>query len=121
MKPIWIVDDDQSIRFVLEKALLREGLPTRSFTHPRAVIQALICNFQISIESIELAYLIDFRTYFAEELAELDLFRREGLLDISDEWITITPRGRMLVRAICMVFDRYLRVSRQRAGYSRLI
>ena len=41
MKPIWIVDDDQSIRFVLEKALMREGLPTRSFTHPREVLQAL--------------------------------------------------------------------------------
>ena len=41
MKPIWIVDDDQSIRFVLEKALLRESLPTRSFTNPRDVITAL--------------------------------------------------------------------------------
>jgi two-component system nitrogen regulation response regulator GlnG len=41
MKPIWIVDDDQSIRFVLEKALMREDLPTRSFTHPREVLQAL--------------------------------------------------------------------------------
>jgi two-component system nitrogen regulation response regulator GlnG len=41
MKPIWIVDDDQSIRFVLEKALMREGLPTRSFTSPREVLQAL--------------------------------------------------------------------------------
>ncbi|OOG47527.1 nitrogen regulation protein NR(I) [Polaromonas sp. A23] len=41
MKPIWIVDDDQSIRFVLEKALLREGLPTRSFTNPREVLNAL--------------------------------------------------------------------------------
>jgi len=41
MKPIWIVDDDQSIRFVLEKALLREGLPTRSFTNPREVMAAL--------------------------------------------------------------------------------
>ncbi len=41
MKPIWIVDDDQSIRFVLEKALLREGLPTRSFTNPREVLTAL--------------------------------------------------------------------------------
>jgi two-component system, NtrC family, nitrogen regulation response regulator GlnG len=41
MKPIWIVDDDQSIRFVLEKALLREELPTRSFTNPREVLQAL--------------------------------------------------------------------------------
>jgi len=41
MKPIWIVDDDPSIRFVLEKALLRESLPTRSFTHPQEVLQAL--------------------------------------------------------------------------------
>jgi len=41
MKPIWIVDDDQSIRFVLEKALLREDLPTRSFTNPREVLLAL--------------------------------------------------------------------------------
>ena len=41
MKPIWIVDDDQSIRFVLEKALLRESLPTRSFTNPRDVLTAL--------------------------------------------------------------------------------
>jgi two-component system, NtrC family, nitrogen regulation response regulator GlnG len=41
MKPIWIVDDDQSIRFVLEKALLRDNLPTRSFTNPREVLEAL--------------------------------------------------------------------------------
>ncbi|MFM7331251.1 MAG: nitrogen regulation protein NR(I) [Brachymonas sp.] len=41
MKPIWIVDDDQSIRFVLEKALAREALPTRSFTNPRDVLAAL--------------------------------------------------------------------------------
>ncbi|MDO5692506.1 MAG: nitrogen regulation protein NR(I) [Pseudomonadota bacterium] len=41
MKPVWIVDDDPSIRFVLEKALARESLPTRSFTHPREVLSAL--------------------------------------------------------------------------------
>ncbi|PIF77757.1 nitrogen regulation protein NR(I) [Variovorax sp. RO1] len=41
MKPIWIVDDDQSIRFVLEKALLREDMPTRSFTNTREVLAAL--------------------------------------------------------------------------------
>ena len=41
MKPIWIVDDDQSIRFVLEKALLRENLATRSFTNARDVLTAL--------------------------------------------------------------------------------
>jgi two-component system nitrogen regulation response regulator GlnG len=41
MKPIWIVDDDQSIRFVLEKALAREDLAVRSFTNSRDVLQAL--------------------------------------------------------------------------------
>ena len=41
MKPIWIVDDDQSIRFVLEKALAREDLAVRSFTNPRDVLAAL--------------------------------------------------------------------------------
>jgi len=41
LKPIWIVDDDQSIRFVLEKALMREDLPSRSFTTAREVMQAL--------------------------------------------------------------------------------
>ena len=41
MKPIWIVDDDQSIRFVLEKALAREQLPVRSFANPREVLAAL--------------------------------------------------------------------------------
>jgi len=41
MKPIWIVDDDPSIRFVLERALARENLPTRSFTQAREVLEAL--------------------------------------------------------------------------------
>ncbi len=49
MKPIWIVDDDQSIRFVLEKALLRENLPTRSFNSAREVLTALAdCNEDIA-------------------------------------------------------------------------
>ena len=41
MKPIWVVDDDQSIRFVLEKALARENLAVRSFTNARDVLAAL--------------------------------------------------------------------------------
>jgi two-component system nitrogen regulation response regulator GlnG len=41
MKPIWIVDDDQSIRFVLEKALQREQFSVRSFSNPRDVLLAL--------------------------------------------------------------------------------
>ena len=41
MKSIWVVDDDHSIRFVLEKALAREGLPVRSFSNARDMLAAL--------------------------------------------------------------------------------
>ena len=41
MKPIWIVDDDESIRWVLEKALARENLATKSFANARDAIAAL--------------------------------------------------------------------------------
>jgi two-component system nitrogen regulation response regulator GlnG len=41
MKPIWVVDDDQSIRFVLEKALQREQFSVRTFSNPRDVVKAL--------------------------------------------------------------------------------
>jgi two-component system, NtrC family, nitrogen regulation response regulator GlnG len=52
MKPIWIVDDDQSIRFVLEKALLREDLPTRSFTNPRDLLTALDNTSEADAENL---------------------------------------------------------------------
>jgi oxygen-independent coproporphyrinogen III oxidase len=87
----------------------------------RAVIQALICQFCLSIESIELAYLVDFHRYFAEELKALQAFEAEGLVEVKPEWIVVTPKGRLLVRSICMVFDRYLREKRERASYSRVI
>jgi oxygen-independent coproporphyrinogen-3 oxidase len=87
----------------------------------RAVIQALACHFTLSIESIELAYLIDFRSYFARELADLRRLMDQGLVDLSHDWISVTPAGRLLVRVICMVFDRYLREAQARASYSRVI
>jgi len=87
----------------------------------RAVIQALMCDFRVSIEAIELAYLVDFKAAFAAELQELKKLADDGLLEIQPDWIVVTPRGRLLVRAISMVFDRYLREARARASYSRVI
>jgi len=87
----------------------------------RAVIQVLICQFRLSIESIETAYLIDFREYFRRELEDLERFEEDGLLDLQPEWIVVTPKGRLLVRMICMAFDRYLREGRQMAAYSRVL
>jgi len=87
----------------------------------RAIIQALMCHFELSIESIESAHLIDFHKYFAAELEDMKEMERAGLLKIDREWITVLPPGRMLVRVISMVFDRYLRTDRQRATYSKVI
>ncbi len=87
----------------------------------RAVIQGLICNFRLSIESIEIAYLIDFRRYFAAELEDLKRLADDGLVEIQPDWIVVTPRGRLVVRAVCMKFDRYLRASAQRIAYSKVI
>jgi oxygen-independent coproporphyrinogen-3 oxidase len=87
----------------------------------RAVIQAIACQFMVSKEAISLAYLIDFDRYFAPELAELARLEEDGLVETDDEWVHVTPRGRLLVRAVCMVFDKYLRQARQRASYSRVM
>lgn len=87
----------------------------------RSIIQALMCHFELSIESIEIAHLIDFRRYFAPELNDLARMAEAGLVEIGDRWITVLPPGRLLVRAIAMVFDRYLRHDRERARYSRVI
>jgi oxygen-independent coproporphyrinogen-3 oxidase len=87
----------------------------------RAVIQALACHFEVSREAISIAHLIDFDSYFAAELEELKQMQKEFLVSIHDEWISVTPKGRLLVRAICMVFDRYLRAERARAAYSKVI
>jgi oxygen-independent coproporphyrinogen-3 oxidase len=87
----------------------------------RAVIQALSCHFRVSIESIELAYLVDFRKVFAEELKDLRRLAAEGLVELAPDWIVVTPKGRLLVRSICMVFDRYLREREARASYSKVI
>ena len=87
----------------------------------RAVIQALICHFRLSIESIEIAHLIEFNKYFAEELRDLKALERDGLVELQPGWIVVTPKGRLLVRAICMLFDRYLRARQQAASYSKVI
>lgn len=87
----------------------------------RAVIQALMCHFAVSKEAIEIAYLLRFDSYFATELEELRQLEREGLVALEDGWITVTPKGRPLVRILCMVFDRYLRHEREVRRYSRVI
>ena len=87
----------------------------------RAVIMALMCQGQLQFESIELAYLIDFRHYFEPELTALAVLAEQGLVVLGSSGIQVTADGWFFVRAVAMVFDRYLQADRNRAKFSRII
>ena len=87
----------------------------------RAVIGTLMCNFMLSKESLSIAYLVDFDRYFETELGVMREYQDLGLVELDDHEIRIMPRGRLLVRNIAMVYDRYLREDRARRRYSRVI
>ena len=87
----------------------------------RDIIQALMCHFALSKESFEIAYLIDFDSYFEQELTELKTYQGYGLVKLDNGWITVTPKGRLLVRNIGMIFDKYLRINQERKMYSKVI
>ncbi len=87
----------------------------------RAAIMALMCQGQLAYESIELAHLIDFKTYFAAELAQLATMQEQGLVTLGDTGIQVTPMGWFFVRGVAMVFDKYLQADRTRARFSKII
>jgi len=87
----------------------------------RAVIMALMCQGQVLFESIELAYLVDFKSYFASEMEALQTLAEQGLVTLDDTGIQVTPTGWFFVRAVAMVFDRYLQTDRARARFSKII
>jgi oxygen-independent coproporphyrinogen-3 oxidase len=87
----------------------------------RDVIHALMCQFTVWFERIERAHAIEFRDYFASELTSLEPLADDGLVEIAFGAIDVTPRGRLLVRAVAMAFDRYLQDQRKDARYSRII
>jgi oxygen-independent coproporphyrinogen III oxidase len=87
----------------------------------RAVIMAIMCQGELQYESIELAFLIDFAHYFAKELEALQSLAAQGLVVVSRHSIQVTPQGWFFVRAVAMVFDRYLQTDRTRAQFSKII
>jgi len=86
----------------------------------RAVIQQLICHFELRFADIEQAHAVVFRDYFAALWPELQQLDRDGLIELGAEGIQVRPAGRLLVRSLCMLFDRYLN-DQVRQRFSRVI
>jgi oxygen-independent coproporphyrinogen-3 oxidase len=87
----------------------------------RAVINQLICHFKLDGNAFGAQHGINFADYFARELAQLQQYQRDGLVQIDRNQLQVTPRGRLLIRSICMNFDHYLNQDTLRHSYSRII
>ncbi len=111
-----------------EDALRQRQLPvqrglalTRDDLVRRAVIMALMCQGRVEYESIAASYLVDVRSYFAPELARLKLLVDQGLVELEPDAIQVTPLGWYFVRAVALVFDRYLQADASRERFSKII
>ena len=94
---------------------------TRDDLLRRDVISRLICHFTLSIPDVEASWQIDFRDYFAPALARLEGMQSDGLVVMTGDAIQVPPRGRLLIRNICMQFDAYMDSAAARGSFSKVI
>ena len=87
----------------------------------REVIKQLICNFKLDKTMIESEFKVTFNDYFKEDLQLLQTFINDELVEVDDQEIRVTLRGRLLIRNICMCFDKYLRAKARQQQFSRVI
>jgi oxygen-independent coproporphyrinogen-3 oxidase len=90
----------------------------------RHVITELMCNFRVDREAVARAFDIDFDRYFARELAALAAPGgpvSDGLVRIAPDALEVTRHGRLFVRTVCMIFDRYLAAHQGSRTFSRTI
>lgn len=86
-----------------------------------ALIKQLMCNFSLDIVAFEQESGIAFAEYFETELQRLTPFIQDELVTVNDARIVINPTGRLLVRTICMTFDRYMAKQVNQQRFSRVI
>ncbi|MGV3345211.1 oxygen-independent coproporphyrinogen III oxidase [Enterobacteriaceae bacterium LUAb1] len=87
----------------------------------REVIKQLICNFSLDITRIEQEFNILFEEYFADDLKLLSPLAEDGLIVKTGKRLQVTPKGRLLIRNICMCFDKYMRQKVRQQQFSRVI
>jgi oxygen-independent coproporphyrinogen III oxidase len=99
---------------------VEKGLATNADDEKRrAVIMDLIANLDFDIAAWERLYSTCFADYFQPELQKLQVMRNDELINITQDRIIILPKGRAMLRNICMVFDQYYKSESNQ--YSKII
>ncbi len=94
---------------------------TRDDLIRRDVITRLICHFALQMTDLEAKWGIDFHQYFSNELNKLEGMQEDGLVEIGEKLIQVKPKGRLLIRNICMQFDAYLNTQASKGSFSKVI
>jgi oxygen-independent coproporphyrinogen-3 oxidase len=84
-------------------------------------ISQLMCYDRLDFKAFDAAHDIDFLQYFGNEVSNLQPLADDGLVTVDDQSISITPKGRLLLRSIAMVFDRYLGKNLHDGRFSKAI
>lgn len=87
----------------------------------REAIMQLICHFRLDFKPLEARFTIKFKDYFSAELERYQTMVDDGLITMNEHSIEVTARGRLLIRNICMVFDRYIKPDEKTQRFSKLI
>ena len=87
----------------------------------RAWIMAIMCQGHVQYDAFNEGWLIDAKKYFAPELSQLESLQDQGLVELSDSGLKVTPMGWYFVRGVAMVFDKYLQADRNRTRFSKII
>ena len=73
----------------------------------RDVIMGLLCDLRLDLVAFRQRWEVDFADYFKDQLAALGEFEKLGLIDMNGPVLKVTDTGRLVVRALVMLFDRY--------------
>ena len=107
--------DNGQLPIVKGLALTRDDLIRRAW------IMAIMCQGHVQFDAFNEAWLIDVKKYFANELSQLESLQSQGLVELTDGGLQVTPMGWFFVRGVAMVFDKYLQADRSRARFSKII
>ena len=107
--------DHGQLPIVKGLALSRDDLIRRSW------IMAIMCQGHVQYDAFNEAWLIDAKKYFAAEIEQLNSLQAQGLVELTDGGLQVTPMGWFFVRGVAMVFDKYLQADRNRTRFSKII
>ncbi|GIW22128.1 MAG: hypothetical protein KatS3mg068_1135 [Candidatus Sericytochromatia bacterium] len=87
----------------------------------KEIINSLTCYLKVNKKDLENKYNIDFDSYFKEEIKNLQDLESDNLIKTDKDNIYVTNKGQLLIRNVAMIFDKYLRIHKNKKLFSATV